>query len=244
LSRTKWEIRVNRDKSGSFEDYCFFKTNDANMKIGKASVKGIIFSPVRIGLVPNRCEFGKVTTQKWYSKTIKIQNAVGVDQTAVHIKAISNMLQNQIRTKLDDEWKEETKGQVNLREISLTIDLFSDLPPGYYRDEVVVTFDRGGEYSIPVSFYVKPFVEAYPSVCVFHFSRGSIYRKIALKTDGDTGFTIDSIKANLPWIKVHELTLEVIDKQHKFSRGAIELSGKIGNQNWTLNIPVISLQPH
>ncbi len=243
-------IKIDRDKSGSFEDYCYFKTNDANMKIGKASVKGIIFSPVRMGLVPNTCEFGKVIPHKQYSKKIKILNPVGIGHTAVNVKSISNTLQNMITTKLDDEWKEKRHEQINLREISLSIDLFPDVPPGDYRDEVVVTFDTG-KLSIPVSFSVKPFVEAYPSVCMFYLPEDNTYKDISLKTDRESGFTIESINENTSWIKVRpaeamsdvlnyrELTLEIGKREDKISRGTVELAGKIGNQNWTINIPVI-----
>ena len=246
-------IKIDRDKNGPFEYYCYFRTNDTSMTIGKASVKGTIFSPVRTELLPNKCEFGKVTPQKRYSKKIKILNTVGVDQTAIDIKAISNTLQNQISTKLDDEWKEKRYGHINLREIILTINLLPETLPGDYSDEVVMTFDKG-QLSIPVSFSVKPFVEAYPSVCVFNFPRDNTDRRIAIKTDRDRGFTIESIKADASWIKVHctetitdvsnyrELTVEIIDKEHEFSKGAIELSGKSGNQNWTINIPVICIR--
>jgi len=144
-------------------------------------------------------------------------------------------------------------GQVNLREISLTIYLFPDAPPGDYRDEVVVTFDTG-KLSIPVSFSIKPFVEAYPSVCVFYLPEDNTYKNISLKTDRETGFTIESINENTSWIKVHptksmydvsnyrELTLEIVGREDKFSRSTVELAGKIGNHNWTINIPVIVMK--
>jgi hypothetical protein len=243
-------LKIDRDKSGPFGDYCYFKTNDVNMKVGKASVKGIIFSPVRMGTIPNKCEFGKVSPQKRYSKKVKILNPVGTGHTAVHVKSISNTLKNMISTKIDDEWKEKRHEQINLREISLTIDLSPDGPPGEYKDEVNVTFDKR-KLSIPVNFTIRPFVEAYPSICMFYLPEDNTYKNITLKTDRETGFTIESIKENSSWIKVRpaeamsevlnyrELTLEIVEKEDNISRGTVDLAGKIGSQNWTVNIPVI-----
>lgn len=246
-------LKIDRDKIGSFEDYCYFKTNDVNMKLGKASIKGTIYSPVQIGVVPNKCDFGNVIPQKKYSKKIKILNTVDIGHTAVNIKSISNTLQNLISTKLDDEWKEKKHNQINLREISLTIDLYPDVPPGNYKGEVIVIFNKE-PLLIPVSFSVKPFVEAYPSVCVFNLPEDNTYKKIAIKTDRETCFTIESIRENTSWIKVRaaettsdvsnyrELILEIDKREDKISRGAVELAGKIDSQNWTVNIPVIVIK--
>ena len=247
------KIKIDRDKTGSFQDFCYFKTNDTNMKVCKASIKGIIYSPVRIGVVPNKCEFGKVTTQRKYSKKVKILNTVGIGHTAIHIESISNALQNMISTKLDDKWKEKRHEQINLRDISLTIELFPDAPPGDYKDEIIITYDTG-KLSIPVSFSIRPFVEAYPSVCVFYLPEDDTYRNISLKTNRETGFSIESIKENASWIKVQptepmsdvknyrELTLKIIPGENKFSKEIVELAGKIGSKNWTINIPVIVMK--
>jgi hypothetical protein len=203
-----------------------------------------------MGTIPNKCEFGKVSPQKRYSKKVKILNPVGTGHTAVHVKSISNTLKNMISTKIDDEWKEKRHEQINLREISLTIDLSPDGPPGEYKDEVNVTFDKR-KLSIPVNFTIRPFVEAYPSICMFYLPEDNTYKNITLKTDRETGFTIESIKENSSWIKVRpaeamsevlnyrELTLEIVEKEDNISRGTVDLAGKIGSQNWTVNIPVI-----
>ena len=248
---TSLHLRINKDRTGAFNEYCYFKTNDPEARVGKATVKGVIFSAVNVVAVPSVCEFGKVISEKTYSKKITIQNPIGEGQTAVQIKSITTTLPC-IHVENNNHWTPKNPDGLNVRESFMTVSLSPDLPPGDYEEKIVITYDKG-QLSIPIFFTVRPFVEVYPNICVFHIPDESISKKIILTTNRNSGFTINQIRTNSSWIDVnsvnasiisncHELSINVDVTENDFAKSNIELSGNIGSKSWNISVPIICIK--